>query len=77
MSKYPKWDYKKNPFTADYILKLLNANYKPPEVYWAVSRYFVLENKSERQALANAIAIIYTRNVMAEMPIPTKQEIQP
>ena len=75
MSGYPKWDYEKYPYTSDYITQLFRANYKPPEVYWAVSRYFVLENKSERQALADAIAILYTRNIDAQMSIPIKQEI--
>lgn len=72
MIQYPAWDAERYPFTSDYILQLFNANYEPPEVYWAVSRHFLLNNNAERQALANKIAVLHTCNVMAEMPIPTE-----
>ncbi|GEM_PF-3603237 len=71
MSKYPTWDIEKYPFTCDYILQLLEADYEPSEVYWAVSRYFLLNNNTDRQSLANKIAVLKTCNVMAGMPIPT------
>ena len=71
MSAYPNWDTDRYPHTSDYILELFRANYEPPEVYRAVSNHFLLQNKAERQSLANEIAALHTCNVSATMPIPT------
>jgi hypothetical protein len=75
MNKYPKWDTERYPHTSDYILQLFRANYEPPEVYWAVSRHWLLKNKAERQSLANQIAALHTCNVFATMPIPQSPEV--
>ena len=73
MSQYPEWDAERYPYTCDYILQLFNAGFEPPDVYRAVARCFLLNNKAERQALANKIAVLHTCDVMAEMPIPADE----
>lgn len=74
INNVPKWapaeGVSRLAYTTDHILKCFRAGLDRDATYWNCAQYVLLENKAQRQELADLIAQIDTVNIMATGRIP-------
>ena len=80
INSVPKWAPAKGvsrlTYITDHILKCFRDGLDRDATYWNCAQYVLLENKVQRQGLADLIAQIDTVNIMATGRIPKESDYE-